>query len=255
MTDKSALSVKECLEFIYMNFGVPVSIQADNGKEFRNRLLNEYHRDLNIRVIHGRPRNPRAQGQIERLNQTIKRFLSKALSERQEKRWIDVLAAVTHQYNTTLHRATNQVPFFLFHGQSGFNGPSHDLEVVENEDEPGEATYESWIFENEIVLHSTQDIHDQVMDHFHSYRRTVISNSNPNTVERRLEVGDRVLLKLDFDNNTNARRNAFDSFFSTEIYVVLNFLSNNMVQIKDEVSGETLNVFKNRLKKLLSSTE
>jgi transposase InsO family protein len=53
MLNKSALQVKECLEHIYMNFGVPNSIQADNGKEFRNRLLTEFHRDLRIRVTHG----------------------------------------------------------------------------------------------------------------------------------------------------------------------------------------------------------
>lgn len=55
-----------------MNFCVPRSIQADNGKEFRNSLLNDYHRNLNVTVVHGRPRNSRAQGQVERVNQTIK---------------------------------------------------------------------------------------------------------------------------------------------------------------------------------------
>jgi hypothetical protein len=83
--NKSALQVKECLKFIYMNFGVPEAIQADNRKEFRNRLLLDYHRDLNVRVKHGRPRHPRSQGQIERANQTIKRCLGKALSGVQEK--------------------------------------------------------------------------------------------------------------------------------------------------------------------------
>jgi hypothetical protein len=51
--NKSALQVKECRKFIYMNFGVPVAIQPDNGKEFRNRLLLDYNRDLNVRVIMG----------------------------------------------------------------------------------------------------------------------------------------------------------------------------------------------------------
>jgi hypothetical protein len=53
MLNKSALQVKECLEHIYMNFGVPNSIQADNGKEFRNRLLTEFHRDLRIKWYMG----------------------------------------------------------------------------------------------------------------------------------------------------------------------------------------------------------
>jgi transposase InsO family protein len=51
-----------------MNFGVPNFVQADNGKEFRNRLLVDYHRDLPVSDIHNRPRNPRAEKYIERLN-------------------------------------------------------------------------------------------------------------------------------------------------------------------------------------------
>jgi hypothetical protein len=50
------------------------------------------------------------------------------------------------------------------------------------------------------------------MDRFYSYRNTVISNRNLNTIERRLGVDDRVIVKIDFNNDTNARRNAFDSF-------------------------------------------
>jgi hypothetical protein len=41
-----------------------------------------------------------------------------------------------------------------------------------------------------------------------------MSNSNLNTIERRLEVDDRVILNIDLNTNTDARRNAFDSFFN-----------------------------------------
>jgi IS30 family transposase len=85
VTDKSALQVKECLEFIFMNFGAPLSIRVDNGKEFRNCVCTELHNDLGIRVIHGRPRHPKSQGQIERANQTIKKWLVKDLNGQQKK--------------------------------------------------------------------------------------------------------------------------------------------------------------------------
>jgi hypothetical protein len=255
MTNKSALQVKECLKFIYMNFGVPNSIQADNGKEFRNRLLVDYHRDLNVSVVHGRPRNPRAQGQIERVNQTLKRMLSKALDSVVEKRWIDLLEDIVHQYNTTIHRATNKSPFFLFHGQEGFNGNRHDLEITENEEGSSDTQYDYWVFEEEGDVQRNQTIENEVRTHFNRYRESVIANCNPNTVERRLEVGNRVLLKLDFDNNTTGRRNALDAFFSESSYIIIEILQNNMIKIRDESTGEKLNVFKNRLKKMPSSLE
>ncbi|KAG0440405.1 Transposon Tf2-6 polyprotein [Dictyocoela muelleri] len=250
MTNKNAQLIKECLEFIYMNFGVPISIQADNGKEFSNRLLNEFHRNFNIRVIHGRPRNPRAQGQIERLNQTIKKWLSKALSNTQEKRWIDVLSTVVHKYNLTRHRATNQSPFLLFHGQSGFNTPVPDLEITEDEEDIEDREYETWVLDEDILVLPSQEVHEQVMSHFSTYRETTIANANPNTVERRLEIGDRVLLRLDFDNNTNSRRNALDGFFDDATFIIISILQNNMLKIKNENTGEIINVFKRRLRKL-----
>lgn len=61
MLNKSAESVKNCLEHLYMNFGVPVTIQADDGKEFSNAMLREFHATLNVRIVHGRPRNLKAR--------------------------------------------------------------------------------------------------------------------------------------------------------------------------------------------------
>jgi hypothetical protein len=88
------------------------------------------------------------------------------------------------------------------------------------------------------------------MSHFAGYRGAMIRHTNSNSVERRLNINDRVLLKIDFDNNTNGRRNAFDSFFSDEVFLITEILNNNMIQIKDEITGEIHNVFANRLKKL-----
>lgn len=255
MKDKSALSVKECLEHIYMNFGVPVSIQADNGKEFSNQLLREFHSQLNVRVVHGRPRNPRAQGQVERVNQTIKRWLAKTLMHTTEKRWIDHLQSVVFSYNITMHRATNQSPFQLFHGQPGFNGFQpipEEGELAAVTDENQNENTEEWIFDDEGLLENEEEsnIRDAVMNHFANYRRALIANSNPNTRRRIIEVGDRVLLKIDFDNNPTRRRNALDGFFEDAHYVVVEILENNMIKIKNTETEEIKNVFKNRLKKL-----
>lgn len=113
--------MKESLNFIYRNFGVPKSIQSDNGKEFVNELLHTFHQNLNIRVVHVRPKNPRAQGQVERANQTIKRSLAKTLANTTVKRWIEHHDEDVYMYNITKHRASNKPPFVLFHGHQGFN--------------------------------------------------------------------------------------------------------------------------------------
>lgn len=60
-----------------------------------------------------------------------------------------------------------------------------------------------------------------------------------------------MLLKIDFDNNSNNRRNALEGFFENATYTILELLENNMIKIKNTETGEIKNVFKSRLKKIL----
>ncbi|TBU11744.1 hypothetical protein CWI38_1057p0010, partial [Hamiltosporidium tvaerminnensis] len=81
LINKTSELVRDSLKFLFNNFGVPVAIQSYNGREFKNTLLEAFLTDLNIKIIHGRPHNSKAQGQVERVNQTIKRWLAKKLHE------------------------------------------------------------------------------------------------------------------------------------------------------------------------------
>ncbi len=134
MKNKTAATVKACLKYTFQNFGVPAELQSDNGKEFRNTLIRDYCNELNIRMIHGRPRNPQAQGQVERVNQTVKRWLAKSLNGVTEKRWIDHLDDIVFKYNISYHRGTGKSPFLLFHRQKGvnmFTGSNSELPIEE----------------------------------------------------------------------------------------------------------------------------
>ncbi|KAF9760948.1 Transposon Tf2-8 polyprotein, partial [Nosema granulosis] len=112
---KQAMDIKSCLESLVFSFGFPGNIQCDNGKEFSNSLIKEFCENYKINLIHGRPRHPQSQGQVERFNQTLTRYLSTHLfeSENEEKdviKWINLLSRVTYQYNTAVHSATGKSP-------------------------------------------------------------------------------------------------------------------------------------------------
>jgi transposase InsO family protein len=62
---KSVEEVANALKHCFYSFGVPVSIQADNGKEFSNETLRSMCQSMNIQIIHGRLRNPKAQGLVK----------------------------------------------------------------------------------------------------------------------------------------------------------------------------------------------
>lgn len=123
------------LENCFHLFGVPDAIQVDNGKEFTNHQLKTLCGKMHIQIIHGRPRNPKAQGMVERVNQTVKRGLARTLFVQDSHRWIDHLEAIVYNYNCAVHRATGKSPFFLFFGKNGYNA-YQTLPIVDESDNP-----------------------------------------------------------------------------------------------------------------------
>ena len=61
-------------EFILRN-GKPQILQADNGREFNNRLLIDFCNKFGIKLIHSRPRHPSTNGVVERVHQNIRKAL------------------------------------------------------------------------------------------------------------------------------------------------------------------------------------
>ena len=71
-------------EFILRN-GKPQILQSDNGREFNNKLINEYCETNGIKIIHSRPRHPSTNGVVERVHQNIRKAL---LALKQKKKII-----------------------------------------------------------------------------------------------------------------------------------------------------------------------
>ncbi len=279
---KSADEVKSALKNIFINYGVPRSIQSDNGKEFKNLLLKNYLIEMKILIIHGRPRNPKAQGQVERVNQTIKRWLAKKLYETHSFRWIDIHEDVVAVYNRTVHRATSKSPFLLFFGQAGFNYPQnlnqasegpYGLEPINDYDdqEVSSSSYEEWdlnISSNNAVQHDDSinepilidSVHDEqvdnielredVLSHFSRYKQRIVENCNSNLIKNSISIGDLVIIKKDFDMNPRTRRSPFDSYFEDPNFTVTRILGNNMIELKNTVTNEIRAVSKGLIKKL-----
>jgi transposase InsO family protein len=73
---KTGKEVVENLEYLFCRHtGPPKIIQCDNGKEFCNSEMDRLAEEFQITVKHSRPRHPQSNGQIERFNQTLTRYL------------------------------------------------------------------------------------------------------------------------------------------------------------------------------------
>jgi hypothetical protein len=86
----------------------PRKIWSDDGKEFINRDMNEYYRKNKITRF-GTYSESKASI-VERFNRTLKTWLFKKFTEKQSRRWVDMLDELLDRYNNSKHSALGMSP-------------------------------------------------------------------------------------------------------------------------------------------------
>ena len=84
---------------------------SDNGGEFISGILKDWIESLGAKVIHGAPRHPQSQGQVERVNGTLKRKIAALQSVKPDICWRLLLDEATLCYNTTFHSTIQMTPW------------------------------------------------------------------------------------------------------------------------------------------------
>jgi hypothetical protein len=118
-------AVKDCtattaVEFltndVILKYGTPTCILTDNGTHFTAQVMNNLYQKLGVTHLYTTVYHPQTNGQIERFNATMDGKIA-ALCNEQRTNWDDMLQFVTFNYNTSIHRTTNQTPFEMMHGR------------------------------------------------------------------------------------------------------------------------------------------
>ncbi|KAG5565895.1 hypothetical protein RHGRI_001720 [Rhododendron griersonianum] len=102
-------------KFIISRFGLPRVVVTDRGKQFDNAQLKEYCISKGIHVHYASKAHPKANGQVEVTNRTIKKGIKKRLREAKGA-WPDELYNVLWAYRTTPRTATGETPYSLAFG-------------------------------------------------------------------------------------------------------------------------------------------
>ena len=86
----------------------PILLETDDGKEFKNKILNEIFNNHNIKRY---SRNT-ALGAVfaERFNRTLRNLLKKPVFSAGNADWFSELPSVIKQYNNTIHSSTKMTP-------------------------------------------------------------------------------------------------------------------------------------------------
>ena len=86
----------------------PELLETDDGKEFTNKIFNDFLKINNIRRYSGYT----SKGAVfaERFNRTIRDLLKKPIFEKGRANWIDELQTVTKKYNNKIHSSIKMTP-------------------------------------------------------------------------------------------------------------------------------------------------
>ena len=111
---KSAVEVSEAIQKMFFTLSPPIILHTDNGKEFKNCIVENICSKMNVKHVFRRVRCPWIQGQVERCNQTFKRTNSKTCSRNGiPGKWTLVLDEATYDHNNSLHSKTKFKTFDL----------------------------------------------------------------------------------------------------------------------------------------------
>jgi hypothetical protein len=114
--DESARTNRLALEQFFNDIGgdayLPRVLQMDNGPAFQGECR-QYIEARGIRIVNSDPRHPASQGQVERVINTISRFVTSTADSKygSPRQWPRALPEVVEYYNTTRHRVLlNKTP-------------------------------------------------------------------------------------------------------------------------------------------------
>ena len=116
LKDKTSRSVVQALLEVMGEFGRFRVLQTDNGGEFASQLLEDFCAESGVTQLFVSPYNPRANGVVERLNETLVCMLRK-LAQWNPRAWEEFLPIAMHAYRSKVHTATGYSPFHLMFGR------------------------------------------------------------------------------------------------------------------------------------------
>jgi hypothetical protein len=121
IVNKTGATIASTLNTIFTKYtaiGMPKILQSDNGGEFKNKEVTDVLKTFGVVQIFSKSYTPQTQGAIERANGTLKKMIARHFVQANTENWVDVLADLISNYNTSVHRITGATPNALHAGPS-----------------------------------------------------------------------------------------------------------------------------------------
>ena len=115
--DQTARTAAETLRIGYFRlFSAPAYLVSDQGKVFTGHVITHLCELYEVQKLRTSPYHAQTNGQVEHMNQTIIRMISK-LEEDKKACWSEHLAELLMAYNATHSAVTRYSPYYLLFGR------------------------------------------------------------------------------------------------------------------------------------------
>ena len=117
MTFKEPIAIAGILFELFCQFGPPVILQSDNGKEFTaNIIKNLVELWPDLKLVNGRPRHSQSQGLVERGNSILEKKIGAWMEQNHSRNWTVYLNYIIFIMNNTICRATSKTLYEIVFG-------------------------------------------------------------------------------------------------------------------------------------------
>ncbi|SJL00960.1 uncharacterized protein ARMOST_04273 [Armillaria ostoyae] len=104
-------------DHVYARHGMPQVVISDRGPQFVSAFMKELYRMLDITQNASTAFHPQTDGQTERVNQEVEKYLRIFINYHQND-WADWLPLAEFAHNNRAHSATGKSPFMILYGRN-----------------------------------------------------------------------------------------------------------------------------------------
>ena len=202
----SSIKDRDVTQFIWKNivcrFGIPRSIETDNGPQFDNRVYRNFCQELKIKNLYSIPRYPQSNGLAEASNKTLLTTLKKRLDSAKGK-WVDELPGVLWAYRTTTRKPTGISPFTITYRMEAIIPTEIGMPTIRT-NTPEQGSIELMIRE----LDTVDELRESAAIRIASYQHRLERSYNKRVKPRAFQPMDLVLRRV-FENTTDPTAGQF----------------------------------------------
>lgn len=192
-------------EKVFLKFGCPTSITADNGPQFDSKKFRSLLQEFGVRKIEIAPYTPQANF-VERANRTVKTTIAQ-FCENDQTQWDTHLPELTFAINTAKHESTKFTPAFLNFGRE-LSIPSKVLSSNADSETEDDQIEETTLQDHDARLSRLRDTFKLVRLNLHEASSRQTHYYNLRRRHWQPKIGERVMRKLHLLSNASQQFNA-----------------------------------------------